>query len=182
MVREFLPILGIKKSDILAQLVSNNIENIQLHLNNRGSLDYFSLFLVDSSMNIDDNYSLKNINARLHGTLLSGLVNIDNLSINQGDRSMLNNVSGEISYISKGKSIYFSSSNFANNQNYNLSFSGYKTSKLPSIKLTISSNLRKLISPHDRYLIDNLDYDGKGKIKVYFHRGVVFTESLIEDV
>jgi len=182
MVREFLPILGIKKSDTLAQLVSSNIENIQLHLNNRGSLDYFSLFLVDSSINIDDNYSLKNINARLHGTLLSGLINIDNLSINQGDRSMLNNVSGEISYISKGKSIYFSSSNFANNRNYNLSFSGYKTSKLPSIKLTISSNLRKLISPQDIYLIDNLDYDGIGKIKVYFHRGVVFTESLIEDV
>ena len=182
MVKEFLPILGIKKSDTLAQLVSSNIENIQLHLNNRGSVDYFSLSLVDSSINIDDNYSLKNINARLYGTLLSGLINIDNLSINQGDRNMLNNVSGEISYISRGKSIYFSSSNFANNQNYNLSFSGYKTSKLPSIKLTISSNLRKLISPQDINLIDNLDYDGKGRIKVYFHRGIVFTKSLIEDV
>ena len=113
--------------------------------------------MVIGSINIDDNYSLKNINARLHGTLLSGLINIDNLSINQGDRSMLNNVSGEISYISKGKSIYFSSSNFSNDQKYKLSFSGYKTSKLPSIKLKISSNLRELISPIGINPINNID-------------------------
>ena len=182
MVKELLPIFGVKKSGMIAQLVSSNVKNIQVHLNNRGSLDYFSLSLLDSSINIDEKFSLKNINARVYGTLLSGLINIDNLSINQEDRNLLNDVSGKISYISKGKSIYFSSSNFMNNENYNLSFSGYKTSKLPSLKLNISSNLRKLISPLGINLADNLDYAGKGMIKVYYHEGIVFTESLIEDL
>ena len=182
MVQEFLPTFGVKKSDLIAQLASSNIKDIQVHLNNRGSLDYFSLYLVDSLTKLDDKYILKNINARVHGTLLSGLINIDNLSINQENRNLLNNVSGKISYISKGKSIYFSSSNFSNDQKYKLSFSGYKTSKLPSIKLKISSNLRELISPMGINPIDNIDYDGKGSIKVYYHRGVVFTESLFEDI
>ena len=182
MVKEFLPVLGIKKSDALTQLVSSNIKNIQVHLNNQSSLDYFSLSLVDSSISIDNNFSFKNINARLYGTLRSGLINIDNLSINQEDNNLLDNVSGKISYISKGKSIYFSSSNFVNKQKYKLSFSGYKTSKLPSIKLKISTDLRKLASPLGMYVRDNLDYDGTGNIKVYYHRGVVFTESLIEDI
>ena len=182
MVKEFLPVFGIKKSDALAQLFSSNIENIQVHLNNRGNLDYFSLSLVNTSINIDEEYSLKNINARLYGTLLTGLINIDNLSINQKNRNLLNKVAGKISYISKGKSIYFSSSNFENNQNYNLSFSGYKTSKFPSIKLKISNNLQKLIFPLDIQLTNNIDYDGKGSMKVYYHAGVIFTESLIEDV
>ena len=181
-VKEFLPALGVKKSDLSAQLDSSNIKNIQVHLNNRGSLDYFSLSLVDSLIQLDDKYSLNNINARVYGTLLRGLINIDNASISQEDRNLLNNVSGEISYISKGKSIYFSSSNFSNDQNYNLSFSGYKTSKLPSIKLKVSSKLRKLISPLNIDLTSNIDFDGKGSIKVYYHEGVVFTESLFEDV
>ena len=181
-VKEFLPVFGVKKSDFLAQLTSSNIKNIQVHLNNRRSLDYFSLSLVDSSIQLDDKYSLNNINARLYGTLSSGLINIDNLSISQEDRNLLNKVSGKISYISKGKSIYFSSSNFSNDQNYNLSFSGYKTSKLPSIKLTVSSKIAKLVPPLSINLINNVDYDGKVSIKVYYHRGVVFTESVIEDV
>jgi uncharacterized protein YhdP len=181
-VKEFLPVFGVKKSDFLAQLTSSNIKNIQVHLNNRRSLDYFSLSLVDSSIQLDDKYSLNNINARLYGTLSSGLINIDNLSISQEDRNLLNKVSGKISYISKGKSIYFSSSNFSNDQNYNLSFSGYKTSKLPSIKLAVSSKIAKLVPPLSINLINNVDYDGKVSIKVYYHRGVVFTESVIEDV
>ena len=37
-VKEFLPAFGVKKSDLLAQLASSNIKNIQVHLNNRGSL------------------------------------------------------------------------------------------------------------------------------------------------
>ena len=153
-----------------------------MHLNNRGSLDYFSLSLVDSLIQLDDKYTLNNINARVYGTLLSGLINIDGLSISQEDRNLLNNVSGKISYISRGKSIYFSSSNFSNDQNYNLSFSGHKTSKLPSIKVKVSSKLPKLISPFTNILTNSEDYDGKGSIKVYYHRGVVFTESLFEDV
>ena len=44
-VKEFLPAFGVKKSDLLAQLASSNIKNIQVHLNNQGSLDYFSLSL-----------------------------------------------------------------------------------------------------------------------------------------
>ena len=180
-VKEFLPVFGVKKSDFLAQLTSSNIKNIQVHLNNRRSLDYFSLSLVDSSIQLDDKYSLNNINARLYGTLSSGLINIDNLSISQEDRNLLNKVSGKISYISKGKSIYFSSSNFSHDQNYNLSFSGYKTSKLPSIKLAVSSKIAKLVPPLSINLINNVDYDGKVSIKVYYHRGVVFTESVIEE-
>ena len=181
-IKEFLPAFGIKNSDLLAQLASSNIKNIQVHLDNQGSLDYFSLSLIDSLIKFDDKYTLDNINARVYGTLLSGLINIDSLSISQKDRNLLSNVSGKISYISKGKSIYFSSSNFTNDQNYNLSFSGNKISKLPSIKLKVSSKLPKLLSPFGINLANNVDYDGKGSIKVYFHRGVVFTESLFEDV
>ena len=181
-VKEFLPEFGVKKSDLLSQLASSNIKNIQVHLNNQGSLDYFTLSLKDSLIQFDDKYALNNINARVYGTLLSGLINIDSLSISQEDRNLLNNVSGKISYISKGKSFYFSSSNFSNDQNYNLSFSGYKTSKLPSIKLKVSAKLPKLISPFSINLANNVDYDGKGSIKVYYHRGVVFTESMLEDV
>ena len=157
-VKEFLSEFGVKKSDLLAQLASSNIEDIQVHLNNQGSLDYFSLSLKDSLIQFDDKYSLNNINARVHGTLFSGLINIDSLSISQEDRNLLNNVSGKISYISKGKSLYFSSSNFSNDQNYNLSFSGHKTSKLPSIKLKVSSNLPKLISPFSINPENNLDF------------------------
>ena len=181
-IKEFLPVLGVKKSDLLAQLASSNIKNIQVHLNNRGSLDYYSLYLVDPSIQLDDKYTLDNINARAYGTLLRGMINIDSLSISQEDNNLLNNVAGKISYISKGKSIYFSSSNFSNDQNYNLSFSGHKTSKLPSIKVKVSSKLPNLIFPFANILINSEDYDGKGSIKVYYHRGVVFTESLFEDV
>ena len=182
LVKEFLPAFGVTKSDLLAQLASSNLKNIQVHLNNRGSLDYYSLSLVDPSIQLDDKYTLNDINARVHGTLLSGLINIDSLSISQEDSNLLNNVAGKISYISKGKSIYFSSSNFSNDQNYNLSFSGHKTSKFPSIKMKVSSKLSNLISPFANILTNSEDYDGKGSIKVYYHRGVVFTESLFEDV
>ncbi len=181
-VQNFLPAFGVKKSDLIAQIASGNIKDIQVHLNNRGSLDYFSLYLVDSLIQLESKYFLKNINARVNGTLLSGLINIDNLSINHEDRNLLNNVSGKISYTSKGKSLYFSSSNFSNEQNYKISFSGHKTSKLPSIKLKVSSNLRQLISLMGINLTDSIDYDGKGSMKVYYHTGVVFTESVFEDV
>ena len=39
MVQEFLPIFGVKRSNLIAQLASSNIKDIQVHLNNRGSLD-----------------------------------------------------------------------------------------------------------------------------------------------
>ena len=57
-IKEFLPVLGVKKSDLLAQLASSNIKNIQVHLNNRGSLDYYSLYLVDPSIQLDDKKNL----------------------------------------------------------------------------------------------------------------------------
>ena len=82
LVKEFLPAFGVKKSDSLAQLASSNIKNIQVHLNNQGSLDYFSLSLVDSLIQLNDKYTLNNINARVHGTLLSGLININGLFLN----------------------------------------------------------------------------------------------------
>lgn len=183
LTKSFLPLFEMDDSDIFGQLLSSDMRNIQVHLNNKGSLDYYSLSINDASIDIEDKYSINNIDAKVYGTSRGGLINIGNLSMNEKEKNLLNGVSGKISYKLKGRSVYFSSSALTNDQNYILSFSGYKTSKLPSVKIQISSNL-KTILPYliSRNLPDNLEYEGKISANVYYHNGVFFTKSLLENL
>ena len=67
-------------------MLSSDIEDIQVHLNNKGKLDYYSLTISDASVDIEDNYSLDSVDADIYGTLRSGIVNIRNLSVNMKEK------------------------------------------------------------------------------------------------
>ena len=183
LISRFLPLLEIADHNLLRQLLSSEMKNIQVHLNNEGTLDYYSLSINDASINLEDNYYLKNLDAQVYGTTRSGMLSISNLSVNQKEKNLLSGISGKISYNSKGRSIYFSSSNLKNSQNYIFSFSGYKASKFPSIKIQFSSNLDKIIP----YLISSdssntIEYEGKLNANVYYHNGIFFTKTLLDDL
>ena len=183
LIKRLLPLLEVDDSDILSQLLSSDMRDIQLHLSNKGSLDYYSLSINDASIDIESNHSINNIDAEVYGTPRGGMISISNLSVNEKEKNLLSNVSGEISFKLRGRSVYFSSSSLTNDQNYILSFSGHKTSKLPSIKIQISSNLKEIMP----YLISsdlrgNIEYEGKINANVYYHNGTFFSKSFLEDL
>ena len=94
----------------------------------------------------------------------------------------MDGVSGKIAYNTRGKSIYFSSTAFKNNQNYNFTFSGYKTSKMPSLKIRVSSNANKIL-PFLSYseVLTKINY-GKMSANIYYHDGVFFTKAYVENL
>ena len=59
------------------------MRDIQLHLSNKGSLDYYSLSINDASIDFESNHSINNIDAEVYGTPRSGLISISNLSVNE---------------------------------------------------------------------------------------------------
>ncbi len=183
LIRKYFPIIGMYNPNLLTQLLSGEIEDIQIHLNNKGKLDYYSLTISDASVDIEDNYSLDNIDAEIYGTLRSGIVKILDLSANVQEKNILDGVSGKIAYNFRGKSIYFSSSAFKNNQDYNLTFSGYKISKIPSLKIQISSNANKILPLlSSSELLTKINYEGKMNANIYYHDGVFFTKAFVENL
>ena len=66
----------------------------------------------------------------MYGSFRRGKVKIKNLSINDNRKNLLKDISGELSYASKGKSIYFSSSNFNNDKGIKLSLQEAKPQRI----------------------------------------------------
>jgi len=183
LIRKYFPIIGMYNLNIPTQLLSGDIEDIQVHLNSKGKLDYYSLTISDGSVDIEDSYSLDNVNAKIYGTLSRGIVNIRNLSLNLQEKNVADGVSGKIAYNARGKSIYFSGSKFKNNQNYNFTFSGYKTSKMPSLKIRISSNVNKILPfLSSSELLTKINYEGKMSANIYYHGGVFFSKANVENL
>ena len=156
---------------------------MQLHITERGNLDYFSISIKNLSLALQSEYSLKDVDADIYGTLRSGQVIVNNASVYKKQINLLEDISGAISYRSKGKSFYFSSSNMTNNHGYNISFVGNKISKDPSIKVKFSSSLNKVA-----HLLDiddipsDLEYEGLIDSNIYYHSGVFFTKTSLKNL
>ena len=162
------------------KIINSNISNLQIHLTKKNVIDYFSLSLQELDLDYENQYFARNISADVYGTLNTGRININNLNISSNNLS-LEKLSGEISYISKGKSIYFSSSNFKNKQGHNISLTGNKVSLLPSFKIQISTTLDKILKSTNYKKL--LDYETSAVVQsnIYFHEGRFFTDNNIEN-
>ena len=66
-IKEIFEILYLEKLNINEELLASNINNIQVHINNMNTLDYFSLSVEGLSVKLKNDYSLKNIKADIHG-------------------------------------------------------------------------------------------------------------------
>ena len=141
---KIMPMLGLDMKDFEDKITLGNIENIQVHLSNDGNIDYFDLSINNFSFKYSDKYRFDDLSADMYGSFRRGKVKINNLSINDNRKNLLKDISGELSYASKGKSIYFSSSNFNNDKGIKLSFTGSKTSKNPSIKISLESKINDI--------------------------------------
>ena len=174
--------VGFTNLSIAKQLYSSDIQNMNIHISNKGEIEYYSLSVADLSMKISDEYSLKNAKFEIYGTTQKGKLYLKNLSINNNQLSYLDDLTGEVSYILKGKSIYFSTSKLENKQGHEISIIGNKTSKYPSLKIKFSSSLDNIMSSLSDNNFDNYKVSGSVKSNIYFHGGIFFSESKLMDV
>ena len=170
----------LKNIGLINNIINSDIRSLQIHLTKFSVLDYFSLTLGKLNLDYENEYYAKNISADIYGTLNVGRVNIKNLDISSKNHS-LEKLSGVISYVSKGKSIYFSSSNFKNEQGHNIYLTGNKVSALPSLKITISTTFNKILKSINYKKLDNYEYSAAVLSNIYFHDGRLFTDNKIED-
>ena len=170
----------LKNIRLVNKIINSDISNLQIHLTKFSVLDYFSLTLGKLNLDYENEYYAKNISADIYGTLNVGRVNIKNLDISSNNHSM-EKLSGVISYVSKGKSIYFSSSNFKNEQGHNIHLNGNKVSALPSLKITISTTLNKILKSINYKKLDNYESSAAVLSNIYFYDGRLFTDNKIED-
>ena len=160
------------------KFINADINNLHVHLTKSNSINYFSLSIKKLNLKYKE-YSAKNIDANIYGTLNAGTINIKNSDV-IGKNFTINELSGVISYNSRGKSVYFSSSNIQNKQGHNIVVSGNKVSALPVIKIKISTTLKKIIKSTN-FKKSNYEYDAKVISNIYFLNGNLFTASKIND-
>ena len=72
-------------------------------------------------MKLKDDYTFEKVKADIHGNLNKAFLMIKDSSLNNDSSVLLSGISGDVSFMSKGKSIYFSSSNIKNHQGHTLS-------------------------------------------------------------
>ena len=172
-----------ENSNFIKKLLNSKIENFQAHITNTGYLDYYSFSLKKYSTNLIDKYIASNIDADVYGDLKKGKVSIRSLSIDTDSQNLISNLSGDISFNIKGKSIYFNSSKLLNNYGHTISFTGKKVSKYPSFKIQISSsinNILKTINPN--VIKDDLELGAKVVSNIYYHNNTLFSKSKIKDL
>ena len=174
--------LNVDRTELIGQLSSSIIENMQIHLSENGNLRYFSLSANDISINLQGKYSIDDIDVDVFGTLKKGLFTIRKLTVKENQNALVTNVSGTMAYSLKGKSLYFSSSELSNDQGHNISIVGSKTSRLPTIKIMFSSELKKIIPYIYGEMSDKYEYGGGIKGGIYFHTGRIFAKSTLTDV
>ena len=94
-------------------------------------------------MKLKDDYTFEKVKADIHGNLSKAFLRIKDSSLNNHGSVLLSGISGDVSFMSKGKSVYFSSSDIKNHQGHALSFSGRKVSRFLSLKLNLTSSFEK---------------------------------------
>ena len=85
--------------------------------------------------------------------------------------------------MSKGKSIYFSSSDIKNNQGHTLSFSGKKVSRSLSLKLSLMSSLENvvpLLGPIKE--MNEFEFSGDINSKIFIHGEKLFSNNHITNI
>jgi len=162
------------------KLIDSDISNLQIHLTKYNSIDYFSLSLKNLDFSHKEKYFMKNISADIYGTLDTGKIKINNTDILAKDLS-IEQLSGLVAYNRKGKSFYFSGSDFINKQGHEISFTGKKTSTLPSFKIKVSTTLSKIIKSTKSKKLDSYNLNAIVKSNIYYHDGSFFTDNNIKD-
>ncbi len=170
----------IKNIKTIDQLIKGNINNLQIHLSGINLLDYFSFSLEKLDLNYKERYFANDISADIQGNLNSGRIYLKNANISIGDIS-IEELSGSLSYSTKGKSIYFSSSSIKNKQGHNLTFTGNKVSALPTLKIKITTSLDKIINSVNNKKFENIKSNAVIESNIYFHDGNIFTANKIKD-
>ena len=182
-IREIFEILDLEKLNIDKELLANNINNTQVHINNMNSLDYFSLSIENLNMKLKDDYSLEKVKADIHGNSSKAFLRIKDSSLNKDGSVLLNGISGDVSFMSKGKSIYFSSSDIKNNQGYTLSFSGKKVSRSLSLKLSLTSSLENIMPLWDPIKeMNEFEFSGDINSKIFIHGEKLFSNNHVTNI
>ncbi len=163
------------------KFTNSDISNLQIHFTRHNSIDYFSLSLKKLDLDYKDQYFFTNIAADIYGTLDTGNIRVNNSDILANNFS-IEQLSGLVSYNRKGKSIYFSSSDFTNKQGHDISFTGEKVSKSPSLKIKISTTLKKNTNSLKFNKLDDYESNAKVQSNIYFHNDTFFTDNKIEDI
>ncbi|MEL0257836.1 MAG: AsmA-like C-terminal region-containing protein, partial [Gammaproteobacteria bacterium] len=182
-IREIFEILDLEKLNIDKGLLASNINNVQVHKNNMNSLDYFSLSIENLNVKLKDDYTLEKVKADIHGNLNKAFLRIKDSSLNNDSSVLLNGISGDVSFMSKGKSIYFSSSDIKNHQGYTLSFSGKKVSRSLSLKLSLMSSLENvvpLLGPIKE--MNEFEFSGDINSKIFIHGEKLFSNNHITNI
>ncbi len=163
----------------IKKIVNSDVTNLQIHLKKSYSIDYFSFSLKKLDLDYKNQYFATDVAMDIFGTLKRGMINIKNLNIS--DKNIfIRKLSGTVSYIGKGKSIYFSSSNFKNEQGHKISFTGNKVSSHPTLKIKVSTDLKKIINSTNFKKLDEYDTNAELQSNIYIYNGNFFTENKIK--
>ncbi|MEK9793377.1 MAG: AsmA-like C-terminal region-containing protein [Gammaproteobacteria bacterium] len=182
-IKEIYQILELEKLNIDKGLLTSNINNVQFHINNMNNLDYFNLSIENLNMKLKDNYTLEKVKADFHGNLSKAFLRIKDSSLNNHGSVLLNGISGDVSFMSKGKSIYFSSSDIKNHQGHTLSFSGRKVSRFLSLKLSLRSSLENVLplwNPTKE--MNEFEFSGDINSKIFIHGEKLFSSNHITNI
>ena len=166
----------------LYKLKNPSISNLQIHTSNKDILNYFS-FTVDSPLfELNEQYQLNDLSFDIHGDLKKGRMNINSVSMNNNMTNSIEKMNGFINYNIRGKSIYFSSNNLKDKNGHQISISGKKVSKYPSLKIKISSNIKEITRiMYPRIEKDTLEISGKLNSNIYYHNNKIFAKTKIRN-
>ena len=168
--------------DYLYRLKTPSIRNLQIHTSNKDIINYFS-FTVDSPLfEFNEQYQLNDISLDIHGDLTKGRMNINNVSMDNNMTNSIEKMNGFINYNIRGKSIYFSSNSLKDKNGHLISISGKKISKYPTLKIKLSSNIKKITHiMHPRIEKDTLEISGNLNSNVYYHKNKIFAKTKIDN-
>ena len=170
----------LNNTKLFDKILNNDIYDLQVHLTENNSIDYFSLSLQGLDLDYQNKYFATDINADIYGTLRAGRINIKNSNI-KANNINIEKISGIISYSTKGKSMYFSSSNFKNKQGHKIILTGNKVAAYPSLKIKLSTTLNKILESLDSIQLDNIESNAKVESNIYFYDGTFFTNNKIKN-
>ena len=141
---KIMPMLGLDMKDFEDKITLGNIENIQVHLSNDGNIDYFDLSINNFSFKYSDKYRFDDLSADMYGSFRRAKVKINNLSINDNRKNLLKDISGELSYASKENQYILVVQILTMTRELSFLLHGSKTSKNPSIKISLQSRLNDI--------------------------------------
>ena len=172
--------MGILNESDIANINNMHINNIQLNLSNSGIPDYYRFSVKLPSLNFYKKYQLSDTSVDVFGNMSKGKIQIHNLSLYLQEDNLINNLRGSLTYNLKGKSIYFSSSDLLDDQGTVFKLNGNKSSRTPSLKLSVDSTLKTIKNSLGPMLKTKLpELDGKVTSSIYFHKNTLFSDTKI---